>query len=114
MGDTTNRPQRPEEVTMARTTRKSNVPTKVCTKSGKSFPATTEFFYKDKSQKDGLSPWSKDAERAYNAAYAAALKKAGVTRVKDMTEKQRKAFATAMRAERVTRGTHTNRTPKAS
>lgn len=53
---------------------------KTCTKSGVTHTGTfddlTEFFYRDKSQKDGLSPWSKDAERAYNKAYRASLKAA--------------------------------------
>lgn len=54
--------------------RKANIITKTCTKSGEVLPATPEFFYRDKSQKDGLSPWSKAAERAYNKAYYKALK----------------------------------------
>jgi hypothetical protein len=94
---------------MARASRKSNIVTKVCTKTGKAFPATPEFFYRDKSQKDGLSPWSKEAERAYNRAYVAGLKKAKVARKRDADAKGVKAFEGTMKTERVKRGTFTNR-----
>jgi hypothetical protein len=49
--------------------------TKRCTRTG--FEVTgsereiAKFFYRDKSQKDGFSPWSKEAERAYNKEYRA-------------------------------------------
>lgn len=77
---------------------------KRCSKSGKVMPATTEFFYRDKSQKDGLSPWSKDAERAYNKAYYAGLKAAKAPKVAEITTpKAKKAFAATMAPERVTR-----------
>lgn len=77
---------------------------KVCTKSGKAYPATPEFFYRDKSQKDGLSPWSKVAEKAYNKAYYAALKKAEASRVRDIDNDTAKAtFEKGMKAERVVR-----------
>lgn len=77
---------------------------KRCSKSGKIYAATPEFFYRDKSQSDGLSPWSKDAERAYNKAYYAGLKgakapkKAAIT-----TPKAAKAFEAALKPERVQR-----------
>lgn len=77
---------------------------KRCSKSGKVYAATTEFFYRDKSQKDGLSPWSKDAERAYNKAYYAGLKAAKAPKVAEITTpKAKKAFAATMAPERVTR-----------
>jgi len=71
---------------MARTTKI----TKTCTKTGKVYSVNkvedlAEFFYRDKSQKDGFSPWSKDAERAYNKAYTTGLKKAKAQRKRTMT-----------------------------
>jgi hypothetical protein len=51
---------------MARTARKK---TKVCTRCGKR--RSLDQFYKEKSSKDGHSPWDKDCERAYNAEYRA-------------------------------------------
>jgi len=88
--------------------RKAQV-TKVCTFTGATLPATNEFFYRDKSQKDGLSPWSKAGEAAYNNAYHKALKAQGATRVKDLDESARVKFNAAMvRAKaRIKRGTHT-------
>ena len=90
--------------------RKANTITKRCTKTGEVYTGTfeelTEFFYRDRSQKDGLSPWSKVAERAYNKAYHAGLKGVGVSRVRDIPEdddKARAKFNKAMRGERVTR-----------
>lgn len=53
------------------------IPTKVCPflraigADEFEFPATTEFFYKDKSTKDGLAVWSKQGERIYNRGYNA-------------------------------------------
>ena len=41
---------------------------KVCTKCGKSKPATTEFFFRQKNTRDGLCPSCKECKRAYNAA----------------------------------------------
>jgi len=85
---------------------------KRCTKSGIVLPATPEFFYRDKSQKDGLSPWSKDAERAYNKAYRAGLKDAKATRKGDIPTNTRPGkarvtkFEKAMSGDRVKRGTH--------
>lgn len=99
---------------MARTS-KTQVATKTCTKSGEVLPATPEFFYRDKSQVDGLSPWSKAAERAYNKAYRAGLGAAKVARKRDIptTGKGAKsragAFEKAMTPERVKRGTHRNK-----
>lgn len=75
--------------------------TKRCTFTGEELPATPEFFYRDKSQKDGLSPWSKAGERAYNAAYHQALKAAGVTRVRDLDDKGRARFNRAMARAKV-------------
>lgn len=37
----------------------SNMSPKICTKCGKEFPATTEFFFKDKRTKDGLQYFCK-------------------------------------------------------
>lgn len=92
---------------------------KTCTKTGQVFRGTfdelTEFFYRDKSQKDGLSPWSKAAERAYNKAYFAGLKK--VNAPKKAAIEDDKALATferTMKAERVKRGKKdATRTPQA-
>lgn len=39
---------------------------KTCTKCKKKYPATTEFFYKNKSKKDGLSNWCKECDKAYS------------------------------------------------
>lgn len=93
------------------TSRKSaTTPTKVCTKTGIEYPATPEFFYRDKSQKDGLSPWSKDAERAYNKAYRAALSNAKTNRKGDIDTTTRSGkgrmtkFNKTMAPERVKRG----------
>lgn len=53
------------------------IPTKVCPflraigADEYEFPATTEFFYRDKSTKDGLAVWSKQGERIYNRGYNA-------------------------------------------
>ena len=93
---------------------------KTCTKTGQKFSGTfdelTEFFYRDKSQKDGLSPWSKAAERAYNKAYSTGLKKANAPRKRDIgDDKSLGAFERAMKAERVTRSrkaTDGTRTPQ--
>ena len=76
-------------------------PTKRCTFTGDELPATREFFYADKSQKDGLSPWSKAGERAYNKAYHAALKSCGVSRVRDLDDKERAKFDRAMKTAKV-------------
>jgi hypothetical protein len=81
---------------MARTT-----PTKVCTFTGNVLPATRENFYADKSQKDGLSPWSKQGEASYNKAYHAALKRLGVTRARDLDDAGRVKFNKAMVAAKV-------------
>lgn len=91
---------------MARTTLKSK-----CTKCGKVLPVGE--FYKDKSQKSGHSPWCKGCEKAYNRAYYRGLKAAKVERVADIPVKNtraKKAFAEAMRSERVKRS---SATPKA-
>jgi hypothetical protein len=94
-----------------------NTPTKICTKTGVEYPMTPEYFYRDKSSKDGFSPWSKNAEKAYNRAYYAGLKNAKVTRKGDINGLKNaraknaatKAFEGEMASERVKRGTHTNR-----
>lgn len=102
---------------MARKTQSTK--TKVCTKSGIEYPATPEFFYRDKSQKDGLSPWSKDAEREYNKAYRTGLGAAKATRKGDIdtTNRQGKTrltkFEKAMASERVPRGRAAKKTAKA-
>lgn len=88
--------------------RKANIITKTCTKTGEEFVGTVEelaeFFYRDKSQKDGLSPWCKAAERAYNKAYYAGLKKAKAPKKAEIaTPKAKKAFEDTMAPERVTR-----------
>jgi hypothetical protein len=94
--------------TMARATRK-NIPMKMCTRTGIEYPATIDNFYRDKTQKDGLSSWSKNAEREYNALYYATLKKLGVTRKNDIAdEKVRAQFDRAMRAVRVARKANVN------
>jgi len=94
--------------------RKAQV-TKVCTFTGTTLPATREFFYADKSQKDGLSPWSKAGEKAYNKAYHAALKAQGVGRVADLDEKGRVKFNKAMATAkvRIARKGRIERTPQA-
>lgn len=81
---------------------------KTCTKTGQTFSGTiedlAEFFYRDKSQKDGLSPWCKAAEKAYNKAYYAGLKKAKAPKKALIgTPKGKKVFEDTMKPERVTR-----------
>ena len=74
--------------------------TKVCARTGFTITGTpdevAEGFYRDKSQKDGFSPWSKDAERTYNKAYYAALKAEEATRVRDMNDNARASFDASM------------------
>ncbi len=87
---------------------KKNIIEKTCTKTGEKFVGTqdelAEFFYRDKSQKDGLSPWCKAAEKAYNKAYYSGLKKAEAPKKALIeTPKAKKAFEDAMAPERVTR-----------
>jgi len=82
--------------------------TKTCTKSGKVFSGTfeelTAHFYRDKSQKDRLSPWSKDAERAYNKAYRASLSAAGAPKKRVIdTDDALAKFEAGMSKQRVTR-----------
>lgn len=90
---------------------------KTCTKTGEQFVGTfdelTEFFYRDKSQKDGLSPWCKAAEKAYNKAYTASLKEAGGTRKKDLDTKHVVVFEAGMKSERVPRGKAAKQAAKA-
>lgn len=81
---------------------------KTCTKSGRTYSGTfsdlVEFFYRDKSQKDGLAPWDKQAEREYNKAYRAGLKAADAPKkmvIEDASALA--AFEDAMSGERVTR-----------
>lgn len=77
--------------------------TKVCTKCGGTF--AHDEFYKDKSQKDGRSPWCKACERAYNKAYRAGLKAADATaKARIVDDKGIKLFERAMKDERVVRG----------
>jgi hypothetical protein len=70
-----------KELTMARSTKI----TKVCSRTGFKVTGTpaeiAKHFYRDKSSKDGFSPWSKEAERDYNQAYRAKLKDAGVEKL---------------------------------
>lgn len=95
--------------------------TRVCTKTGESFTGTwdqakgegsiLESFYRDKSQKDGLSPWCKAAERSYNKAYRSGLKDAEAPRKADIEEDQAMAaFEQAMTPERVARKRGTQNT----
>lgn len=97
--------------------RKSTQIAKTCTKTGQVFKVAkvedlAEFFYRDKSQADGFSPWSKAAEKAYNKAYTTGLKKAKVQRKRDADTKGVKAFEGEMKPERVKRGTFSNRKTK--
>jgi hypothetical protein len=82
---------------MARTTKI----TKTCTRTGFTITGTPDevaaHFYRDKSQRDGFSPWSKDAERAYNKAYRAGLGKAKVARKKDADDKGVRTFDNTMK-----------------
>ncbi len=41
--------------------------TKICTRCGKR--RKVELFYRDRSTKDGYSPWDKQCEAAYNKEY---------------------------------------------
>lgn len=83
---------------MARTARITHT----CTRTGFTITGTpdeiAEHFYRDKSQKSGFSPWTKDAERAYNKAYRAGLTKANAPRKADADEKGIKAFDATMKA----------------
>lgn len=80
--------------------RKVRITTKVCTRTGFTITGTpdeiAEHFYRDKSQKDGFSPWSKDAERTYNKAYRDALKVAEVERKGDASGDAVVAFDNTM------------------
>jgi hypothetical protein len=98
----------------------SDTITKTCTRTGFKFTGTpdevAEFFYRDKSQKDGFSPWCKDAERAYNKAYSASLSKAKVTRKADADAKGKATYDRSMKAmgARTTRKAKAKDAPKAS
>ncbi len=88
---------------------------KRCTKTGEVFKGTrddlAEFFYRDKSQKDGLSPWCKAAERSYNKAYRSGLKAAEAPRKGDIEDEGALgAFESAMAPERVARKRGTQNT----
>lgn len=73
------------------------VPTKVCPflraigANIFEFPATSEFFYKDKSTKDGLAVWSKQGERIYNRGYNARKALAAAEEVANGLKKGTKA-----------------------
>lgn len=82
--------------------------TLTCTKSGFTFTGTPdearEFFYRDKSQKSGFSPWCKAAEKAYNKAYYSGLKKVKAQKKAAIgTPKALKTFEAEMSSERVAR-----------
>lgn len=51
------------------TSESTTPPTKRCTKCGVEYPATTEYFHRDKSHKDGLNYWCKLCTRVYNRLY---------------------------------------------
>lgn len=44
-------------------------PTKICTKCNRELPATTEYFSRQKSNKDGLRGWCKQCQSVYRSAY---------------------------------------------
>ena len=77
--------------------------TKVCTRTGLKVTGNAERiaqdFYRDKSQKDGFSPWCKAAEREYNRAYNKAKKEAGVARKADADEQGVVTFDNTMQSE---------------
>jgi hypothetical protein len=93
---------------------RKNTITKTCTRTGFTITGTedevAEHFYRDKSQKDNFSPWSKDAEREYNKAYRAGLEKAKAPRKADADAKGVTAFNRTMTAM----GARTTRKAKAS
>lgn len=60
------------------------------------FPATSEFFYKDKTTKDGLAVWSKAGERLYNKGYRARKNLAGAIEATSGLKKGTKAHKEAM------------------
>lgn len=68
-------------------------------------PADNDF-YRDKSQKDGFSPWCKSAEREYNKAYRAGLKVAEAPRVRNIDNED---ALNAYNAEHVEAGTRVTR-----
>jgi hypothetical protein len=90
---------------MARTTSRKKVEkiTHTCSRTGFTITGTpdkvAEYFYRDKSNASGFSPWSKDAEREYNRAYRAALNVADVARKADATKKGVEAFDATMKKE---------------
>ena len=43
--------------------------TKICTKCGQELPATSEYFYKDKTHKDGLVSFCKNCKEQYHKQY---------------------------------------------
>jgi hypothetical protein len=110
---------------MARNTRNNKVAlvvptTKVCRATGivgrinQDDPKDNDF-YRDKSQKDGFSPWSKAAERAYNQAYRAGLRAANAPKVRVIEDDNDLATYNAAHADagtRVTRGTFDTTPPK--
>ena len=84
---------------MARTAQKAKrtkAATKVCTRCKKAFPLSE--FYRDKSTKDGHSPWHKGCEAAYAKEYAARKKEEGERKVvAKAANPKRAAKATASR-----------------
>lgn len=102
---------------VARKAKQQGEMTKTCTKTGFKVTGTldevAEFFYRDKTSKDGFATWCKAAEREYNGAYHKALKKAEAARKADIADdKKLKVFGTTMKPQRVVRGTYTNRKAK--
>lgn len=94
--------------------------TKVCRATGvvgrinQDDPADNDF-YRDKSQKDGFSPWCKSFERDYNKSYRAGLKAADTSHVRNIdNDDARNAYdlAHAEAGTRVTRGTFDTTPPK--
>ena len=46
-----------------------DIKNKACSKCGREYPATTQYFYKHKRQKTGLSSWCKNCDAEYSKQY---------------------------------------------